>query len=99
MRFLSRCIFVFIMSITLSTLAHSASEARFLVDKMTCATCPIAVKKAMQRVDGVKEIDIDFDKKLAVVIYDDSVTTPKAIADAASNVGFPTTAIANEKSE
>jgi mercuric ion binding protein len=66
------------------------NTATFHVDKMTCATCPIAVKKAMQRVDGVESIDINFDSKKAVVIYNADVTNPQAIADAATNVGFST---------
>ena len=40
----------------------------FAVEKMTCATCPIAVKKAMSRVDGVHSISVDFDSKTAVAV-------------------------------
>jgi mercuric ion binding protein len=60
---------------------------------MTCATCPITVRKAMQRVDGVKEVTVDFDSKMASVIYDASLTDTKQIADSSSNAGFPATLI------
>ena len=64
-------------------------QATFNVEKMTCATCPITVRKAMQGVDGVKEVTVDYDSKTATVIYDSSLTDTKIIADSCSNVGFP----------
>ncbi len=56
---------------------------------MTCDTCPITVKKAMQRVDGVKSVKVDLDSKTAVAVYDPSVTTAEKIAAASTDVGFP----------
>ena len=63
----------------------------FTVEKMTCATCPIAVRKAMERVDGVKEVTVDLDSKTAVVTFDASMTTADEIGSASTNVGFPAT--------
>ena len=63
----------------------------FTVEKMTCATCPIAVRKAMERVEGVKEVKVDFDSKTAVVTYDAAMTDATAIGAASTDVGFPAT--------
>ncbi len=63
----------------------------FNVEKMTCATCPIAVRKAMERVEGVKEVTVDFDSKTAIVRYDASMTDASDIGAASTNVGFPAT--------
>ncbi len=63
----------------------------FTVEKMTCATCPIAVRKAMERVEGVKEVKVDFDSKTAVVTYDAATTDATAIGAASTDVGFPAT--------
>jgi len=63
----------------------------FTVEKMTCATCPIAVRKAMERVAGVKEVTVDFESKTAVVTYDASMTDAIDIGAASTNVGFPAT--------
>ena len=63
----------------------------FSVEKMTCATCPIAVRKAMERVDGVREVEVDLDAKTAVVTFDSRMTTAVAIGAASTNVGFPAT--------
>lgn len=61
----------------------------FAIEKMTCATCPIAVKTAMSRVAGVKTVKVDFKAKTAVVTYNPSLATPAKIAAASTDVGFP----------
>lgn len=65
----------------------------YTVDNMTCATCPITVKKAMSRVDGVDSIEIDIESKIATVVYDPTRAKPQDIADASTGVGFPTTVV------
>jgi mercuric ion binding protein len=65
----------------------------FTIAKMTCAACPITVKKAMQRVDGVIDVDIDFDTKTAVATFDPALTNADEIAAASTGVGYPATAI------
>ncbi len=74
----------------------AASEERtqtFAINNMTCAACPITVKKAMSGVKGVRSVDVDFGAKTATVAYDPGVTTPEAIAAASTNAGYPATAI------
>lgn len=65
----------------------------FKVEKMTCAACPITVKKAIKRVAGVKSVSVDFDAKTAVVVFDPSITNVDEIAAAPTGVGYPTTPI------
>ena len=65
----------------------------FSIEKMTCAACPLTVKKAMQGVDGVKTVDVDYDTKMAVVVFDPAATNADEIAAASTNVGYPTTVI------
>lgn len=69
--------------------AASQQKVTFIVEKMTCALCPVTVKTAMQRVPGVKSVEIDFKAKTATVIFDPSVTTVEAIAAASTNAGYP----------
>lgn len=61
----------------------------FAVEKMTCAACPITVRKAMQKVEGVKSVDVDFGAKTATVVFDPAVTTPEQIGAASTNAGYP----------
>lgn len=65
----------------------------FSVEKMTCAACPLTVKKAMQRVNGVKQVDVDFETKTAVATFDPALTSAGEIAAASTNVGYPATII------
>jgi len=65
------------------------------IEKMTCALCPLTVSTAMKRVDGVKDVDVDFDSKKAVVTYDDSKTTATEVAQASTEVGYPATPISD----
>lgn len=74
---------------TIAVKAENLTTASFAVENMTCATCPITVKKAMSRVPGVRTVEIDFDKKTATVTYDPTVTTPEAIAAASTDAGYP----------
>jgi len=78
-----------ILATNLAAAADDPQTVTFDVEKMTCATCPIAVRKAMERVDGVKEVEVSLENKSAVVTFDSSVTTATEIGKASTDVGFP----------
>lgn len=61
----------------------------FSVENMTCALCPVTVKRAMEGVEGVRSVEIDFDARTATVIFDPSVTDAGAIGAASANAGYP----------
>ena len=71
--------------------ADNELTVTFDVRKMTCATCPIAVRKAIERVDGVTQVEVSLDDHSAVVTFDSSATTAAAIGQASTDVGFPAT--------
>ncbi len=56
---------------------------------MSCEVCPITVKKALQKVSGVDRVDVSFEKKEAVVTYDDSKTTMERLIKATEDAGYP----------
>jgi mercuric ion binding protein len=58
------------------------------VSGMTCAACPITVKKALEKVPGVSKVDVRFEKKQAVVTYDDAKTNIDALVKATTNAGY-----------
>jgi mercuric ion binding protein len=61
------------------------------VPGMNCAACPITVKKALTRIAGVNEVDVDLEKWRAVVTYDDARTSVAALTKATSEAGYPST--------
>ena len=58
---------------------------------MTCSLCPITIKKAMMKVDGVQQTITNFDKREAVVTFDDTKTSFEKLAKATANAGYPVT--------
>lgn len=70
-----------------------ARKAIFSVEKMSCASCPITVRKAMQRVDGVRQVIVDFDSRTATVVFDPRLTDAIQIGAASASVGFPATLV------
>ena len=63
--------------------------ATLSVTKMTCAACPITVKHALSKVDGVSKVDVNFEQKEAVVTFDDAKTNVNALTEATKNAGYP----------
>ena len=59
------------------------------VPGMTCATCPLTVKKAITRVEGVSRIDVRYEQREAVVTYDDARTSVQKLTQATEDAGYP----------
>ncbi|MDZ3836187.1 MAG: heavy-metal-associated domain-containing protein [Rhodospirillales bacterium] len=74
---------------TAATQVAAAQSATFAVENMTCALCPVTVKKAMENVNGVQSVRIDFDARTATVVFDPAVTSIEAIAAASTDAGYP----------
>lgn len=59
------------------------------VSKMTCAACPITVKKALEKVPGVSKVEVSLEKKQAQVTFDDAKTSTDALLKATRDAGYP----------
>jgi mercuric ion binding protein len=64
------------------------------VENMTCGTCPIVVKKALEKVPGVSATAVDFDKKTATVTFDPDKATLARLTQATTEAGFPSKLVA-----
>jgi mercuric ion binding protein len=58
---------------------------------MTCATCPITVKKALTKLGGVLDVKSNLDQRETTVVYDDAKVSLTAITQATKDAGFPST--------
>ena len=76
-----------------TTINAEEKTATLKVEGMTCASCPYQVKKALTRVEGVKEASVAIKTREASVIFDDTKTTIAALTEATGNAGFPSTLI------
>jgi periplasmic mercuric ion binding protein len=88
------------MRISLATLilllmplaAAAAPQTAVLdVQNMTCGLCPVTVKKSLEKVPGVSQARVDFQKKTATVTFDADKTNASALVKATTNAGFPST--------
>lgn len=59
------------------------------VANMTYAACPITVKKALSKVEGVQSAEVSYEKKEAVVTYGDAKTNVEALTKATGGAGYP----------
>src|SRR5216683_5204356 len=59
------------------------------VSGMTCAACPITVKKALEKVGGVSKVEVRFEKKQVLVTFDDAKTNTDALVKATTDAGYP----------
>ena len=88
---------IFILLIGLSSTAFAEHQTLILTfEKMFCALCPITVTKAMEQVEGVSAVEVDFETKLAVVTFDDVTTAWQQVALASTNAGYPSTLLVDE---
>lgn len=76
---------------SLSAFAATPQAATLDVRNMTCATCAITIRKALEKVPGVIDAKVDYDHKTATVKYDPARTDPSALVKATTNAGFPST--------
>lgn len=59
------------------------------VPTMDCATCPITIKAALVKVPGVSSAKVSYEKREAVVVFDDAKTNVDALKKATTDAGYP----------
>lgn len=59
------------------------------VQGMTCTSCPLTVKAALKKVDGVSDVDVAYKHKEVTVTFDDTMTTIEALTQATTEAGYP----------
>ena len=74
---------------TQKTLDPNATYAKteFTIDGMTCEIgCAKTIEKKIAKMEGVKSAAIDFDRKLAMVEYNEAKVTPTSLEETVTNV-------------
>lgn len=67
----------------------SSQSVTLDIQNMTCAMCPITIRKALQGVEGVNKANVDFASKTATVAFDPLKTNSEALIKATTNAGYP----------
>lgn len=61
------------------------------MQNMTCAMCPISIRRALQGVEGVQSATVDFSSKVATVAFNPQKTNIETLIKTTTNVGYPAT--------
>ncbi len=70
--------------------AHAGErKVELTVPTMDCDTCPITIRVALMKVPGVKKAVVSYERRNAVVTFDDKATTVAALTKATENAGYP----------
>jgi copper chaperone CopZ len=66
----------------------AVSTVTLTVEGMTCASCSVAVRTALKRLDGVRDARVSVEEKRAVVDYEPTKVTPQQMVDAVNKLGY-----------
>lgn len=74
----------------------SSSELELAIEGMTCASCVKRVEKALTRVPGVAQAQVNLATERARVAFDPTAADAQALVDAVGKIGYEARAIAAE---
>ena len=69
--------------------AAATKSVTLAVENMTCAACPITVRKALEKVPGVAKVKVDLDTKTASVTFDPAKAKVEDLTWATTEAGYP----------
>ncbi|HSH38174.1 MAG TPA: heavy-metal-associated domain-containing protein [Chthoniobacterales bacterium] len=74
---------------TTSTAAQAATKTVGLdIEGMTCGSCAASVKTALEKLDGVRNVQISSEQKGGTVEFDAAKVSEAKIVEAVNNAGF-----------
>ena len=89
-------VLVILLLITSGPLIAEEQSVVLSIPGMKCPACPVTVRSVIQRVAGVKAVNVDFDSKLATVSYDDQLTDIGQLRLATKKMGFDSHVVSDE---
>ncbi|HEY3252056.1 MAG TPA: cation transporter [Ignavibacteria bacterium] len=66
----------------------SEKTTEILLPTIQCGTCVKTIEKALNKIDGIINIDVDIENKKASITYDETKTDVSKIEDAISAAGY-----------
>ncbi len=63
-------------------------KVRMTVDGMTCSACQSSVKKTIKSVDGVSDVEVSLEKKIAYFSIDPKKVKVEQVQNAVNDKGF-----------
>ena len=94
---MNRVLAVTVMCIISAPILAAPKTVTLSVPTMDCPVCPITVKKALSKVPGVSQAEVNFAKRVATVTFDDSKAGVDSLTRATKDAGYPSSLMANLK--
>ncbi|MDE4915991.1 cation transporter [Methylobacterium sp. 092160098-2] len=89
MKSLARLAVILVIVSPASPTLAAERTATLEVDRMTCASFAVLVKRSLTNVDGVIKATVFLDTRTVTVVFDDAKAGPGKLTTAASEAGFP----------
>ncbi|GAA6166358.1 mercury resistance system periplasmic binding protein MerP [Sessilibacter corallicola] len=89
------CLFVILVLASGYSLAER-SEVSLSVPGMNCVTCPVTVRKSLEKVDGVASAEVDYKTRTAKVVFDTDKASVAQLVKATGDAGYPSKVISDE---
>lgn len=65
-----------------------SAEKNFKIEGMTCAACVRAVERAVNKLDGIEEVNVNLATEKMVVKYDEEMISENQIAQTVKKAGY-----------
>lgn len=88
---MKNCAGLFLLVAMLTPVSAAERTVTLSVPGMTCGTCPLTVRTALMRLDGVSHADVSYESRLAVVTFDDAKIGVEQLTTATAKAGYPST--------
>ncbi len=75
------------------------TTTHFQVTGMTCGGCEAAVRMAVNRLEGITEVEASYEEGKATVTYDATTAKPEDIINAIEKLGYKAEVIPKEKGQ
>ncbi len=79
------------------TKAAAINKLKMRVDGMTCMACQSNVKNAIKSLDGVMDVEVSLEKRMAFVSYDSLKVKPEQIQKVVNDKGYTASKPIKEK--
>ena len=77
-----------IIALTSISALAATKKSTIRVEGMTCSKCSGSVEKALKATPGVEKVEVSFQRKEAVVEYDDEKVTEAKLREVINSTGF-----------
>jgi copper chaperone CopZ len=76
------------LSLMAGTAAAKEATSELKFPAMDCPACTVVIRKALTQIKGVRNVDLNVDKRTATIVYEDTQVTEAQIEKAIERAGF-----------